>query len=656
MPGSGVHGLGAPGLRVRGPGSFRLDARPTETGSFEAQVEAAARLLAMPARCSGETALCVEDVVSLDRPGWSVRLGGTAVESIWLMIEPVAQAGKAFRRTPHLAVSYRAEPCDDRTAAALADRVAKRLARATFEQVDAWLASHRPPVSAGAGVPRSGQPGLTCPGLNVAWNHPRAWSRFFADEEFAPARDGLVNLLGSSLRIEHGDMECQFVSPRGFTARPWFAFDAGRRRCRKWGHERAVVRRDVPGRPAPVIESDPADEAEEARLHASWRPYLSTNILDVDVIEGSTPLLEDLLATVRRRVSPDVLMVNCTCVPQMVGDDVLHAVERERAESAYPILYKDQRTGVDPYERNVRMMRAAFAAAPPLPRDPAAVNLVGFTAGKDRDEIVALLEALGIRVNAVMIPDLAQAQADEWLRAPVQVMYPNPEWQGFYGALFDGIDIRRISPPAPFGPEASREWLRAVARALGREDLLPVIDRDAADWEVREWAPRVERARRHRLGIVCERQRLGRLEFPGSWGFRLVPVLREMGFGLSLAVVPDPGAAASELESARERWTSEGLAAAVVQDEAALAAWLSDPAIEAVFSDYFFDERLVRTGHAPFSLRLFEKGRQGAARTLDRLLDRCTIGCFRAGRAPGAVAPGARMSVTSYPEAAWTRS
>jgi hypothetical protein len=183
--------------------------------------------------------------------------------------------------------------------------------------------------------------------------------------------------------------------------------------------------------------------------------------------------------------------------------------------------------------------------------------------------------------------------------------------------------------PAPYGLEATRAFLETTLRALGHEDAGDRLAERAAGFERLHWAPRVALARGHRLGIVCEQARLQRLAGTGSsGGVPLVPVLLEMGFPVSLALVPDPDAPVDPAGDVA-RWTAAGVETAVVETPEALAAWLAEPRIEAVFSDYFFDARLVRTGHAPFSLRNFEKGWQGAARTLDRLLDRCTIGCIR---------------------------
>ena len=53
---------------------------------------------------------------------------------------------------------------------------------------------------------------------------------------------------------------------------------------------------------------------------------------------------------------------------------------------------------------------------------------------------------------------------------------------------------------------------------------------------------------------------------------------------------------------------------------AELERLLGEGAFDAVYSEYFFDERLSRAGKARFSLSVFEPGLRGAIASLERLL------------------------------------
>jgi len=590
------------------------------------RLAAAGRLLGLPVG-DGTAGVRVERVAPI-ATGWLFAIGGTAVPRADLLVEDADGTPRCLLRTDHLALSL-SGGADSPVLRRLAEALARRLRTVTPARLAWWLHDrplaeaeapviapvHEPPSSS-RGAWRPPPAGAPCPALHRAWNHPRAWSRFFADDELAMHGDGVAIATGPSLRVEHGDLECQFLRPRGFVGIPWQPLGSLRHHNRKWGSVRqrlAVAGRGRAGSPAPRSTD------EEKCLY--------TNVIDVDVIEGATPLLERLLESVRRHMKPEMVMVNCTCVPQMVGDDVEDVVARERSASPWPVLYKDQSTE-DPFERNLAMMAAAFRDAPPVERDPAAVNLVGFARGRDRDELAALLGSLGVRVNRYLVPEVSPAVASGYLAAPLQVLYPNPAWERLYESLVRPLDCRTVAAPAPYGPRGTADFLVAVADALSRSDLADRAREEVGAFAARTWQPLVAAPSRHRLGLIAETRSLHRLSAAaGLWGLPLVPLLLEMGFRVGVAIVAEPGGREAA-DRACEAWRG-GVDAAVVETPADLDAWLAGSGVGPVFSDYAFDDRLVSRGHATFSARVFEKGLLGAERTIRRLLDLARMTCYR---------------------------
>lgn len=383
------------------------------------RLAAAGRLLGLPAG-DVDAGVRIARVVPFDT-GWVFTLRGRSIPGADLLVEEASRAPRALIRLAHLAISISGP--DAPVLRRLAEAIGRRLKNATPAMLARWLhdlplkVAETPvdeppipepqgegPVAAASEKPIETPP---CPGLHRAWNHPRSWSRFLADEETAMYGDCLVVAAGRSVRVEHGDLECQFLSPRAFVARSWQPIGTIDRRQRALNAVRRALQTS-PRRHAvtPVVREHPVE-------------YLFTNIVDVDVIEGATSMLEKVMASVRRHLDPEVLLVNCTCVPQIVGDDVEHVVERERRLAPYPVLYKNQSTR-NPFQRNIAPMEQAFRAAAPVARDPNAVNLVGFPPGRDRHEVAALLAALGIRVNAYLVPELSPSIAQGYMAASLR--------------------------------------------------------------------------------------------------------------------------------------------------------------------------------------------------------------------------------------------
>ncbi|MBM4397541.1 MAG: hypothetical protein FJ087_17875 [Deltaproteobacteria bacterium] len=411
---------------------------------------------------------------------------------------------------------------------------------------------------------------------------------------------------------------------RGFITRPWQPLGSLKSHHRTW----RIARRSVVGR-GKGAPSDAGLLASPGEHRTDHVQCLSTNLLDVDVIQGATPLLLDLLASVRKHLKPEVVLVNRTCVPQLTGDDVRSVVESENGVAPYRLLYRDQSTRDGPFESRIAMMEAAFRDAPPVERGPGAVNLVGFVRGRDREELGELVEALGVRGNAWLVPDVAPSAAVGYLRAPVHVVCRNPGWDRLYDRIVRPLDIRTVEVPLPYGVKGTLDFLLALAEGLERPDLAARVRAEAEEWEEHEWRPRTARTSGHRLGIVVEERGLHRLAGGrGLWSLPLVPLLREMGFGIALAVVEEPGRAGGA-ERAREAAGGACESVAAVAAEADLEDWLATSGVGPVFSDFQFDDRIVSRGHATFSARVFERGRAGSVRAIERLLDLARTRCYR---------------------------
>lgn len=572
---------------------------------------AAARMLGIPPLEDDEQPLGVT-AVEAGEGAWSFSIGGAFVPPFVLVLtarEPGPR--EVYRETAHLGVSYRSDAFSAAMGRVI-DGVVTRIARVRPEHLTRWF-----PVAAAA-APEDQGPlhfgsvrGRRDPGLNRAWNDLDAWKWFLATEELRQAADEVIRYDTDTLRVEHGDYECQYVSPRGFVCFPWRGQEPP---AAPPPGARALAR---PGAPYPSGATD--------RIR---RDGLFTNLADEHVIDGAIELLEDLLDGIRETLDPDAVFLNITCVPEVIGDDVGGALQRQGRRLTCPLVVKTQKEG-DPYQRNEAYAREALSSAEAGAPDDGAINLVGFPAGQATEELVAWLERRGICVHTRFIPRITLTDARRFRSAAAQVWYPNQDWAGLYERLLGALPLKRVESPAPFGVQGTVAFVGAIAQALGRPELNAAIEEEAARVERGPLARLRARAAEHVVGFVVQAHQLPRLLEPGrSWGVPLVAVVQELGFDVRLAV-------ASEAP-ARGGWWRE--AAALVKDERALRHlrsaedrddWLEEARPSAVFSDFFFEERLLRRGAVPFSQHLFELGLPGAIRSGERLLDRCRMDLAR---------------------------
>ena len=70
----------------------------------------------------------------------------------------------------------------------------------------------------------------------------------------------------------------------------------------------------------------------------------------------------------------------------------------------------------------------------------------------------------------------------------------------------------------------------------------------------------------------------------------------------------------------------------MLKDGEDVERWISKAPCSCIYSDFRNDRRLIANGKIPFSAFMFEKGPDGAIRTLQSLLRLCRIDLFRSHR------------------------
>ena len=177
---------------------------------------------------------------------------------------------------------------------------------------------------------------------------------------------------------------------------------------------------------------------------------------------------------------------------------------------------------------------------------------------------------------------------------------------------------------APYGVEGTRECLRSIAAAAGKEKEF----KRAWAAKLKEFQPGWEElgreASEHRLAFVVSEASLPRLlQLRYGHGAPLASAALEMGFGIDLlyfdrhseAPVLPEGLKGATVTTFRAPWELERV--------------LREGTFSAVYSDIFFDWRISRAGKARFSSREFEMGLEGAKRSLERLLAACRNPFYR---------------------------
>jgi len=563
--------------------------------------------------------------------GWvvdhlEVEVDGAEDHVVTFYLDRFQVAKPSLYKSDHLILYYRGQAMWPDLEARLGAVGLERFESRTIEDLAALVAADTNVDPVRDRLPRGNpedQAAYDRQSLLSTWASADMWYQFFAVAETARGRLDSLDIFERCSFIQHCDRDCLQVTPHMAIPMvdkvyyPWLD------RLRKLG-----LGSERPAKPAAAA---PAPEPDRHQM-------CTTDLGEHDVVMGGLDKLTTVLDHVMDRGVDNMLFLSCTCVPFVTGEDVESVVKRYRGRTKQPFFYltttPQSSLGVfrEVLVRQRQAGEAALAATPGGAPDPRAVNLIGFSRDAALDEITGLLGDLGLKVNAVFIPQMNFSVIPQLPRAPLHVLYPNALWQNLYDQLLFDSPIRSIEPPAPYGLTGTRRWLQAVAEAAGVEvDVGAVVERWLEPHRER-WEALRREASQYRLGFVIGSEEVHRLCDPAStWGVPLLSMCEELGFGLDVMIrVTDRDTArtaatkVNALFAEPERHTIKAFL-----DRARLEKLLAEGTFVAAFSEYVGDQRLGAAGKAQFNLQEFEKGIEGMLRSTERLLDVCRLPLYR---------------------------
>ncbi len=217
-------------------------------------------------------------------------------------------------------------------------------------------------------------------------------------------------------------------------------------------------------------------------------PTACTSLDESNVIYGGEGKLLEAVKEADRRYHPDLIVILSCCCSGIIGDDVESvAREAEKSVNCRVLALRSEGFGGDfrsGYEDAFKVIMDLME--PPKKKRKGTINIIGARWGptltefnQDLDEIMRLLEEVGIKVNAV----IAGGCTVEEIRRAREVEL-NASWCYDWGQKLGDLIEERFGIPysrtgLPYGLNATEEWLLGVAQPLGMETkALEVIKRE----------------------------------------------------------------------------------------------------------------------------------------------------------------------------------
>jgi len=197
-----------------------------------------------------------------------------------------------------------------------------------------------------------------------------------------------------------------------------------------------------------------------------------------NVVYGGEGKLVEAIKEVEERYHPELIAILSCCCSGIIGDDVeTIAQEAEKAVNAKVVAIRSEGFGGDfrsGFEDAFRVIMDLME--PPKQKRDNAINILGARIGPtytewqdDLDEIIRLVNAIGVEVNAILCGGCTL----EEIRRAREVKL-NASWCYDWGQKLGDLMEERFGIPyshtgQPYGLRATEEWLMGVAEPLGLE-------------------------------------------------------------------------------------------------------------------------------------------------------------------------------------------
>ncbi len=196
---------------------------------------------------------------------------------------------------------------------------------------------------------------------------------------------------------------------------------------------------------------------------------ISTNLLEKDMVFGAAEKLRRTAREAFERYSPKAVFINMSCTTAIIGEDLTSIAEELEDELGVPVIplhcegfrSKHWSTGFDIVQHGV--VRQIANKNPQKQND-----LINIIALWGTDYFTDMLKPLGLRVNYIMeIASFAELQQISEAAATTTFCHTLGSYMAT--ALEEKFGVPQIKASQPYGIKGTDEWLRAIAKTVGKE-------------------------------------------------------------------------------------------------------------------------------------------------------------------------------------------
>lgn len=259
----------------------------------------------------------------------------------------------------------------------------------------------------------------------------------------------------------------------------------------------------------------------------------STNLLESDMVFGASDKLRQSIRDAFDRYAPKAIFISMSCSTAIIGEDIGAVASELEEEIGIPVipLYcegfrsKHWSTGFDISQHGVVRQ---IANKNPV-RQPDLINIVALWG---TDYFTDMLKPLGLRVNYII--DMASyEELKQTSEAAATATFCHTLGSYMATALEEEFGIPQIKGPQPYGIKGTDDWLRAVAKTVGKDGQIEEYIKEQHE----KWLPEIEKLKYRLKEFNGDKAVKGFVSTGSSFAHAMIEVIRDLGVEVNGSIV-----------------------------------------------------------------------------------------------------------------------
>lgn len=338
-----------------------------------------------------------------------------------------------------------------------------------------------------------------------------------------------------------------------------------------------------------------------------------------------------------------VISFNCCCVPRIVWDDIYSVLQKAKDKTKIPFVFRWQLEKT-PYEQKILLLESYIEKINKnnLWKNPNSISLFWYHENEYQKELGDILLNLWIKINTSFIPSIDVRLLPLMYQSELFVFSPNNFQKEVFEYPFQSIWTKYISPKYPYSLSYTNEWINSIMKEFNLKFIDNnhinslkesynnyvnyVKDKNFTVWIVLIWKKEVEKFLNpdymNNVDVVNFLEEMWfKIKFFIYDNFKWKSINNDDSYKISDWNHDDI------LKIIKSKTNNADIS--FFSDNASFEKLITDNTLNLIYSDIYFDDRIINLWLNQFSLKNFYVWYSWAIDTIKWLIKLCEMTFYK---------------------------